>query len=364
MTIVLPARTGDESMLRSGCVSSAADQTTSPVSRLSAWSWPLLSGTYTRSRVTSGEGRIAEPSCRLQSSVPSLARRAWTTPLQSPKYTTPLTTAGVLVTAERPSTRQRGARRSTVSAEMLRSSLFARVFRSSWLNTGHSKGGRAHVIPSSSRTPARTPAIFVIAIVFMIFVPLVDGVHPTEPGEPDGGRARDVAGRGARGDRATDRLRCIHGSARSRLASTDRGAGEMIRQLLLGHPERNQELLAEDLTRGGRPPASRGCSHRGSSVPDVDLGRAIGPAEDKSIVIRRSTRGSKSALRGPDLSAISGRRARPNIPWVHTTSCGWFDKPSARNTMPCTIGHGSGACRARTGGFGPSLRPDEFGLPS
>ena len=45
MTIVLPARTGDESMLRSGCVSSAADQTTSPVSRLSAWSWPLLSGT-------------------------------------------------------------------------------------------------------------------------------------------------------------------------------------------------------------------------------------------------------------------------------------------------------------------------------
>src|SRR5207247_8295354 len=65
-------------------------------------------------------------------------------------------------------------------------------------------------------------------------------------------------------------------------------AGEMICQLPLRYPERNQELFAEDLTRGGRLPASGDWSHRASSVvvPDVDLsGTGIGPAEDHPPLI-------------------------------------------------------------------------------
>jgi hypothetical protein len=138
MTMVSPARTGDESMLSKGCVSSVAVHTISPESRFNAWSFPLLSAAYTRSPATSAEGLIAEPSCRFQISDPSLVRTAWNAPLQSPKYTTPSTTTGVPVTPESPSTRQRGASRATLSGEICVSAGFVRLFCLSWLGTGHS----------------------------------------------------------------------------------------------------------------------------------------------------------------------------------------------------------------------------------
>src|SRR5262245_58386196 len=138
MTMVLPASTGDESMLSSGWVSSVAVHTTSPVSRRIAVSFPLLSAAYTRSPATSADGLMAEPSCRVQISVPSLVRSAWNTPLQSPKYTTPPTTMGVPVTAESPSTCHRGARRATLSGAICVSAGFVRLFCLSWFGTGHS----------------------------------------------------------------------------------------------------------------------------------------------------------------------------------------------------------------------------------
>ena len=82
---------------------------------------------YTRSPATSGDGVICRPSLRLQSSVPSLAASAWNTPLQSPKYTVPSTTAGVLVTAERPSKRQRGTSLDTFSGDSVVSAVLARL---------------------------------------------------------------------------------------------------------------------------------------------------------------------------------------------------------------------------------------------
>src|SRR5262245_8323469 len=157
MTMVLPARAGDESMLSSGWVSSAAAQTTSPVSRRIAVSLPLLSAAYTRSPATSAEGLRAEPSCRLQISVPSLVRRAWNTPLQSPKYATPSTTTGVPVTAESPSTCQRGASRATLSGEMCVSAGFVRLFCSSWFGTGHSSCTE-HVGTAPPAQAAATPS--------------------------------------------------------------------------------------------------------------------------------------------------------------------------------------------------------------
>src|SRR5215831_3832394 len=126
--MVLPARIGDESMLTNGWVSTLDDQMTSPVARFSAYSVPLLSGEYTRSPATSGAGAICCPSLRFQISVPSLDRTAWKTPLQSPKYTVPSTTAGVLVTPESPSIRQRGVRRATLAGEIFFSAGFVRLF--------------------------------------------------------------------------------------------------------------------------------------------------------------------------------------------------------------------------------------------
>src|SRR5262249_11790197 len=70
--------------------------------------------------------------------MPSLVRRACTPPLQSPKYTTPSTTAGVLVTPDRPSKRQRGASWATFSGERFVSAGFARQVSRSWLKNGPS----------------------------------------------------------------------------------------------------------------------------------------------------------------------------------------------------------------------------------
>ena len=100
---------------------------------------------------------MAEPSCRLQISVPSLVRRAWNTPLQSPKYTTPSTTTGVPVTAESPSTCHRGASCATVSGEICVSAGFVRLFCSSWFGTGHSSRTE-HVGSEPPPSAAATPS--------------------------------------------------------------------------------------------------------------------------------------------------------------------------------------------------------------
>src|SRR4029077_2770130 len=129
-----------------------------PVSRRIAVSVPALSAAYTRSPPTSAEGLTAEPSCRLQISVPSLVRSAWNTPLQSPKYTTPSTTTGVPVTAESPSTCHRGASRATLSGEICVSAGFVRLFCLSWFGTGHSSGTE-HVGSEPPASAAATPSV-------------------------------------------------------------------------------------------------------------------------------------------------------------------------------------------------------------
>src|SRR5215475_4469489 len=105
------------------------------------------------------------PSLRFQSSMPSLVRSAWNTPLQSPKYTTPSTTAGVLVTAERPSNRQRGASWATLSGDSCVSAILFRLLSWSWLNTGHSSATGGVVAVGVAVTVAARVSVGVVVAV-------------------------------------------------------------------------------------------------------------------------------------------------------------------------------------------------------
>ena len=74
--------------------------------------------------------------------------------------------------------------------------------------------------------------------------------------------------------------------------------------------------------------------------------RTVGSVALTLIKVRDERLGDTEESRRP---RVSSRPTRP---------------AGGRSWTPCTIGRGSGACRARTGGFGPSLRQDESARPS